>query len=219
MSAAQGQWAPQGPHGAPAPGQVPGPARPRRGRLVLISCATALMLLLLAATVGGIAYLLLSERAARTEHRTEYYSFEYPGDWSEAESVHAESAEEQVLAVEDGAGTRRLVLLERRDGTGAEDACASHEIQIDLQGIGTHQNQVVGTEQVGGRDAVHHRAVARGTSGDFGSTVVDAWCMDTPEGSVVLVAQTLAEGEDAQTMPEAQQILDSWEWTPHDELD
>lgn len=215
MSAAQGQ---QVPHGVP----VPGAARPRRGPLLFVACGTALVLLLLAGTVGGLTYLFLdrrAEEASRTTYETEYYSFAYPSDWHEVPSAHAEPAEEQVLTVENAEETRRLVLLERRDGTDAEGSCERHSIQIESQGLGTHQNEVVGTEEVGGREALHHRAVARGLSGEFGSTVLDSWCMDTPEGSVVLIAQALSEDEDAQTMPEAEQIVGGWTWTPHDELE
>lgn len=215
MSAAQGQ---QAPRGAP----VPGPTRPRRGPLLLVACLTALVLLLLAGTVGGFTYLLLdrrAEEASRTTYATEYYSFAYPSAWHEVSSAHAEPAEEQVLTVENAEETRRLVLLDRRDGTDAESSCEMHTIQIESQGLGTHQNEVVGTEEVGGREALHHRAVARGLSGEFSSTVLESWCMDTPEGSVVLIAQALSEDEDAQTMPEAEQIVAGWTWTPHDELE
>jgi hypothetical protein len=180
------------------------------------------VLLLLAGAVGGFTYLFLdrrAEEASRTVYETEYYSFAYPSDWQEVPSAHADPAEEQVLTVENAEETRRLVLLDRRDGTDAEESCEIHTIHIESQGIGTHQNEVVGTEEVGGREALHHRAVARGLSGELGSTVLDSWCMDSPEGSVVLIAQAFSEDDDAQTMPEAQRILDSWTWTPHDELE
>lgn len=194
--------------------------RPRRRLLLLVACATTLALLAVGGIVGGIAYLVLDRRAdeaSRTTVETEYFSFEHPSSWRPVAPTVTETAEEQVLTVESPDGTRRLVLLEFRDGSTPEETCEMQEELVDQQGLGTHQNEIVGEREVDGRTAIHHRSVARGVAGEFSSTVIDTLCLPTPEGSVALVAQSISRDDDADTMPELDTILASWTWTEEED--
>lgn len=183
--------------------------------LVAIGCLTAAVLLVLATTAGGITYLVLEKRVAEatTTFHGATYTFEHPVDWAETTTGAELPDPDQVLELRSSDETKYVTVLDRTGPITPEDACAEVGVIADQQGLGTEQNEVIGTREVDGRDALHHRAVTTALEGDFTSSVVDTWCITKPDGVVLFVAQTFSDDARPVPMPDTKDVLDSWQWT------
>lgn len=209
MSAAAGQGA----AGRDARG------RSRTPLMVGIGCATAAILLWLAATAGGVAYLALERRAAEASTETfdsGRFSFDHPVGWFETPQTANAPHPAQVVALQNDDQSRYVTVLDMQGTMTAEDECAANAELIDAQGFGSVRNDVIGDREVAGRDAVHHRAVSTGRDDEFSSSVIDTWCIQKPDGVVLFVAQAQSDDPDPVPMPEAPEILDSWQWSSAD---
>lgn len=200
---------------AEAPTNAGSSRGPRVPVLVTIGCLTTAMLLALATTAGGITYLVLEKRAAEatTTFHGATYTFEYPVNWMETTTGAELPDPDQVLELQSSDETRYVTVLDRTGPMTTEEACAQVGDLAGQQGLGTTQNETIATREVDGREALHHRAVATDLDGDFASSVIDAWCIPKPDGVVLFVAQSSSDEDRPHPMPEADDILDSWQWT------
>lgn len=182
---------------------------------LVIGCGTVMILLWLAATAGGIAYLVLDRRAQEASLATfdsGRFSFDYPVDWFESPQSPNAPHPAQVVELQNEDQSKYVTVLDMQGTMTAEDECAANAQLIDDQGLGSVQNEVIGEREVAGRDAIHHRAVSTGQEGDLTSSVLDTWCIQKPDGVVLFVAQAQSNEADPAPMPEAPAILDSWQW-------
>lgn len=198
--------------------QSAGTTRSRRltvALLLSIGCLTASVLLLLATTAGGITYLVLQKRAAEatTTFTGATYAFGYPVDWHRTTTGVELPDPDQVLELRNDDTTKYVTVLDRSGAMSAAGECSDATARTDSQGLGTDQNEVIGARDVDGREALHHRAVATDLDGEHSSSVVDTWCIPKPDGVVLFVAQTFSDDDSPESMPDAERILDSWEWT------
>lgn len=217
---AQGSAPPQG--GA-AQGFAPpqgGAPRSRRRWILAVARCTAALLLLFAATVGGIAYLVMDRRAdeaSRTTYTTERYSFEHPVEWTPPSAPSPTRPEQQTLELGSADGTRYVTVLDFQGAQQADAICESNEELIHSQGLDSVSGEVVGERDVDGRTAIHHRAAADGLQEEHPASVLDTFCVQRPDGVTMIVLQHLGEDTSIGSMPELEGILGSWNWLPDTE--
>lgn len=210
MSAMGGQGAP-GPAAA-----VQGGRRRARGLVMVgIGCATVVTLLWLAATAGGVAYLVLDRRAQQASLATfdsGRFRFDYPVEWFAPPRSPNAPHPDQLVELQNADRTKYVTVLDMQGTMTAQDECESNSRRIEDQGLGSVQNEVIGEREVAGRHAIHHRAVATGQEGELTSSLLDTWCIQKPDGVVLFVAQIQSNEVEPAPMPEATEILDSWQW-------
>lgn len=193
-------------------GTTDGPGRVRAG----LCCGITAVLVLLTGIAGGLTFLVISqlqEEPTTATFEGKSYRFEYPKEWSEVPPRAEVPNPDQVLELEDAEGDRYVTVLDMQGAMTAEEACQDNAEHIDRQDLGQEQNEVIGSRDIGGRTAIHHRAITLETEKGKRATLLDTWCIPKPDGVILFVAQTFSDDGRPAPMPEAGPILDSWVWT------
>lgn len=207
----------------------PGAANTGRGAKVALCCALVGVIVLVTAIAGGITYLVISQNQAQERAEAAVSTFEgsgfrfdYPVEWTEAAPEVGIQNPEQVVELEDDGRYTYLTVLDKHGVLAVEDVCAENAELIDSQGLGEDMNEVIGERDVDGRNALHHRAITVEREDNGRPSLIDTWCIPKPDGVVLLVIQTFVDhgaDDEPQPSPDAEAILDSWEWDPTTEVE